>query len=328
MARPFPTVLSLAAALAASATAFAQDAPGGTGRAAPDGRGAADSQGATAAQAAAGDARPEELTSEADLRGIRCRVVLRRGAAVDGVLPAGINWERRIDGGFTPAKREDAGAGLRVFFVMGMDGEIFVDAAQVGEVVERGALSEEQAEEIRLKILAERRKALDERRKQLLLREAAVQAELERITAGVAPVIQQPLAEPSGDSSQPAPEDSGGGEEVAPEAWETVVGLMPTAAGAPQSDADAGSAAKPRPDEDLSADEKRRKGEALYERFPPPAWSEQRYELIDSRARIAKIAPDREEAEFVAGFKFWKEVFDRRQRAAADQKAASTNSGE
>jgi len=299
MGRPLPTALSLAVALAApAALAAPQDA---------------------APAAAAGDTtKPDDLASGSDLRGMRCRVLLKRGAAVDGVLPAGIAWERRAEGGgFATAKRDDPGAGIRVFFVMGMDGEIFLEASQVDEVVERGSLSDEQAEEMRIRILQERRRALEERRKALLERETALQRELEQILGGgaAAPPPPPPTAPSAPTAGTPAPAADAG----TPSEDREVVGILPTTEVAPASAAGAAAAASA----PLTPEEKRRKADALLEKFPPPAWTEERYELIYNRERVAKIAPDTEEAEFVAGYDLWKDALDRRQKAAADARRAA-----
>jgi hypothetical protein len=305
--RASPAALALALALAAPAASAAPS---------PQDEGASPSP---AAEAAA--AEPAPVAAENDLKGRRARAILRRGAVVEGVLPGGIAWERRSEegGGFEPAREGDSGAGLRFFFVMGMDGEIFISRADVKEVVDLGTLSDELAEEMKVRILQERRDALDRRRRELEAREAQLQRELERLLGppredAAAVPAQAPSPDASGVTpgagSEPAPEPEPEGPAQA-EAPAPGTVVTPPAAGA----ADAPKEETP--------EQRRRRGDALLERFPPPAWSEERYDVIDTRTRLAKIPPDEEEAAFLAGFDAWKEAFERREAAEAAGKAGA-----
>jgi len=280
--------------------------------------------GATAPISEVASADPAPLAAESDLRGRRARAILRRGAVVEGVLPGGIAWERRAEdgSGFEPAKPDDPAAGLRFFFVMGMDGEIFLSRSEVKEIVDIGSLSDAQAEEMKAGIIEERRAAIDKRRRDLEAREAQLQRELERL---LGPGRQDPApAAPPADSvfgeapaPTPAPESEPEDRPEGPTSETPAPGVAAAPAAVP---------AAPAPGDHETPTERRRRGDALLERFPPPAWSVERFDTIDTRTRLAKIPPDEEEAAFLAGFEVWREAFDRRAAAEAARKAGTTAS--
>ena len=233
------------------------------------------------------------LGAEGELRGMRCRLVLRGRAVIEGVLPEGKAWEKRDEKGqFVPAQEKEPGAGLRLFFAMGMDGEIFIRTSDIKDVVDLGNVSDEIAAALKEKILAERRRLLEEK-------EELVRKELARIL---------------GSEQAPAPAPAS----TAPLASaETPAATAAPAAAPPVASAETPAAAKISPEE-----ARRRKGDALLDKFPSPDWSEKRYLELYDRIRLAKVAPDTQEQEFLDGFELWKEALGRRKKAEEAAAAA------
>jgi hypothetical protein len=105
---------------------------------------------------------------EIDVRGNRFKVKLKRGSVVHGVLPRGVYWER-LDmlGDYVEAKKGDTGAGVRIQFVLGMEGDIFIQEKDIAEIEDLGALTEEERDRIRDRILSDRRRAIEARERSL-----------------------------------------------------------------------------------------------------------------------------------------------------------------
>lgn len=103
--------------------------------------------------------------SAASAEGRTATVKLKTGRSLSGAVLADGVWEKRdASGAWSAAKREDAGAGVRVWYVDGLDGYLFVRAADVQDVVVEGAWGDaEKKAQDKLRADAERR-AADERK--------------------------------------------------------------------------------------------------------------------------------------------------------------------
>jgi len=138
---------ALASLLALPSRSFAQDG----GAAKPD-------------ASAAGKPAPEQPPPE--VKGNRFRVTLKSGAKIEGLMPQGVAWEKRDElGDYVEATETEKGAGLRLNFVLSMEGDIFILKRDIEEVKDLGALTEEQKLAIKESVLAARKKILEEREK-------------------------------------------------------------------------------------------------------------------------------------------------------------------
>lgn len=167
--------LALAAILAAAAPAAAQDpAP------AP-----APSGGAAAAPA-------PEVDTDVKVEGNRFRVKLRTGAVIEAVLPQGVVWEKiNRYGDYVVAKEADRGAGIRLHFVLNLDGELFIKRSDIAEdengrplIRDLGELTPEQKAAIIQRVIAQRQKVLEERERALREELARLKAEQEKREGG------------------------------------------------------------------------------------------------------------------------------------------------
>ncbi|MCI0585474.1 MAG: hypothetical protein L0323_01380, partial [Planctomycetes bacterium] len=115
------------------------------------------------------EVRPRaEVDTHVDVRGNRFEVKLSHGARIEGVLPQGKRWERLDEvGEYAECAETDKGAGLRLYYVLGMEGDIFIKKPDIVEIRDLGALTDEQMRAIRDKVIAQRRKVIDEREKAL-----------------------------------------------------------------------------------------------------------------------------------------------------------------
>jgi hypothetical protein len=119
-----------------------------------------DTGGATGAKA--------EIDTNVDVRGNSFEIKLVQGARISGVLPSGKRWERLDQFGEYEECEENAkGAGLRLHYVLGMEGEIFIKRLDIAEIKDLGALSDEQKRLIRDQVIAQRKKLIEEREKAL-----------------------------------------------------------------------------------------------------------------------------------------------------------------
>ncbi|MCE9635495.1 MAG: hypothetical protein K8T90_07300 [Planctomycetes bacterium] len=115
--------LALTLTVAASAPLFADDKP-------------ADAPVPAASPAASGNSSR------------RVRVKFRTGRTVEGVVLTAGTWERRdADRGWVAARREERGAGIRLWWVHDLDGFQFVAARDLLDVAESGSVSLEQSRE-------------------------------------------------------------------------------------------------------------------------------------------------------------------------------------
>jgi hypothetical protein len=137
---------------------------------------------APAEEPAARQGDPEEIDTNVEVKGDRYRVKLKNGSQIEGLLPRGVVWEKLDEAGdeYVECKQEDKGAGLRLHFVLNLEGELFVRSMDIAEgkegIKNLGELTEEQRIAIREQVLTQRRRALEEREK-------AVREELRRIAA-------------------------------------------------------------------------------------------------------------------------------------------------
>ncbi len=126
----------------------------------------------------------EEVDTRVDLKGNRFSVTLKNGNILVGVMPNGLVWEKPDELGiYTVAKDSDAGVGIRLYYVLNMDGDLFISRGDIGlddrrklQVRDLGELTEAQKAEIRERILSDRRKVIEDR-------ETRINEELARITA-------------------------------------------------------------------------------------------------------------------------------------------------
>ncbi len=153
-ARPL-VPLALAALLAAPA--LAQD-----GGPAPAPKGAAPPAAAPAPQG--------EVDTHVEVRGNRFRIKLRRGTQLEGLLPRGMAWEKMDQyGDYVEAKEGEKGAGLRVFYVLNMDGDIFIKRGDIeeGGIKDLGAPTLEEVLALQQRIISQRKKVVEDREKAL-----------------------------------------------------------------------------------------------------------------------------------------------------------------
>lgn len=221
MTRPFRIVLlSLASfgLLGVATEALAQDAGGGRpggaggppplpapGQTPPPAESGGDaSKGAEPAKAEGTKPAAGAVDEMVEVRGNRFKIRLKRGSVIHGILPKGLFWERQdLMGDYEPSKKGADGAGLRIQYVLGMDGDIFVLERDIAEIEDMGALSEEDRARIRERILADRRKIIEER-------ERALRSELDRIRDMAS---EHPDGEGTGEAVKPEGDGSGMTEE-------------------------------------------------------------------------------------------------------------------
>ncbi len=257
---------AFAALLAAALPAVAQEAP----RPGPASEG--------------GDAAPraEDPQAQVEVKGNRFRVKLRVGSEIEGVLPRGLFWEKqdRI-GDYVPAKEKDKGAGIRLYYVLNMEGELFIKRADIALREESGAsslvlrdlgaLTEEQKSAIRERVLAQRRKVIEDREK-------TVKAEMEK------------FAKEEEEKKRKETEKQGAAKE--------------------------GEASAP-----ASEDEEAKKGDALLAKYPPPDWGEEKIKDIEHREVVLGVFRNEQEKEFIDNFALWKASKERMDKAEAERKA-------
>jgi len=131
-------------------------------------------------------AKPKEPDAPApEVKGNRFRLKLNRGSIIEGILPQGLHWEKQDVGGeYVDAAETEKGAGIRLQYVLNLDGDIFVQRADIAEIKDLGALTEEDKLQIQRQVLATRKKALEERervlREEMAKMAAAGRAQLEQ----------------------------------------------------------------------------------------------------------------------------------------------------
>jgi hypothetical protein len=141
----------------AIAPALAQEAGG---KAAPEKKGTEAPEKAAEEEAAAEPEKEEELKP---VSGEKVEVLLREGDTIVGVVK-GSRSEVMVNGRYRKAKdKEEPGAGIRVFYAMGLNGFLFVPYATIEEVTYQGELTVDEGIAIARRIAAERRASEQER---------------------------------------------------------------------------------------------------------------------------------------------------------------------
>jgi len=218
--------------------------------------------------------KPKAEEPPPEVKGSRYSITLRTGGKVEGILPQGVRWEKRDQyGEFVEAAETEKGAGLRLNYVLNMEGDIFVQKKDIAEVKDLGALTDEQKLAIKDKVLANRKKALEEREKIFreemakqgaAAKEAAKEAEKEAKGKGEEKVGEKKEGEEKGEKKQVVSESD------------------------------------------------QKKGDALLEKFPPAEWGPKRLKDILRREVVNGIFRNDEEAEFIVNFDLWKDAFERK----------------
>jgi hypothetical protein len=107
-----------------------------------------------------------KVEEKIEVKGNRYRFKLANGSVIVGVLPNGLHWERLdFNGDYEDCKEKDEGAGVRIQWVMDMDGDVFLQRREMSEFKDLGALTEEQKLAIRERVLADKVRLLEEREK-------------------------------------------------------------------------------------------------------------------------------------------------------------------
>jgi hypothetical protein len=138
--------------------------------------------------APAEDGEPAVVDTVVEVRGNRYRIKLAHGAQIEGVLPSGVKWERLDQyGEYEECKETEKGAGLRLGYVLGMEGDIHILRKDITDIRDLGALTDEEQRAIRDRVIAARKKVIEQREKALredLRRMAEEQRERDAQAAG------------------------------------------------------------------------------------------------------------------------------------------------
>ena len=121
-----------------------------------------------------------EVDTRVEIRGNRYRLKLKRGTQIEGLLPRGLIWEKMDQfGDYEEAKEADKGSGLRVFYVLNMDGDIFIKRSDILDedgIKDLGAPTLEEVLALQQKVISQRKKVVEDREK-------AVREEIQRLGA-------------------------------------------------------------------------------------------------------------------------------------------------
>jgi len=220
------------------------------------------------------EAPEEELEP---VTGEKVEIRLREGDVIRGVVKGARAELLSPSGRFVPAKnREVEGAGIRVYYAMGLNGFLFVPYNTIEDLSFRGALSESEGIDIARRIASERRRSEADRIRAVQELEAKKRAAAEKKAA-------EEAAAAEGAEGEEAPAEKGPAKPVAAKGAEE----------APQSDAD--RAAKVR---------------ELLKRFPPSEWKPSRLAEIKDRNLILNIKPTAEERVFMENYALWLEGYE------------------
>jgi len=238
--------------LIAAAPASAQDAPAPTGE---------------SAEAAAPAPEPDPPA----VRGEKVEVHLRSGVVLTGILKGG-RYEIMRGTGYVAVKDEETpGAGVRIFYTLGLDGFVFIPFEAVKSIEYPGQMSVEEGKKLARVMRDDRRKA--ERDRDRAVREIAAKK------AAFAAALR-------GEQEEEGAEEEAGFE-VLPEAPEVPVHEEPGP-------------------ENLARQEEM---DRLLLRFPPPEWKPSRFIDLKRRAVKEDIFPNEEEREFVKHYDLWLEAY-------------------
>jgi len=141
--------------------------PGGSGPA-PSPQPAPSGDPAPSDEGGGGSGRQAEVDTNVDVRGNSFEIKLVNNARIEGILPQGKRWERLDQfGEYEECEENDKGAGLRLHYVLGMEGETFIKRQDIDSIRDLGALTDEQKRSIRDQVIAQRKKLIEEREKAL-----------------------------------------------------------------------------------------------------------------------------------------------------------------
>ncbi len=255
-------ILVALAMLFPAGPARAQDAPAGTaGEIAPP---AGEPAGAEAPAPAAADAAVGE----------RVEIRMKGGVVLTGMVKSR-QFEVQRGFQFQNAENEDTpGAGLRVWYAMGLNGFIFVPHEEVEGIRFLGGMTEAEVKAL----VAE-------------LEDARIKAEQDRARAAAEMAAKRQAKKAAAEEG-----NAEGTPPVAPgeEPADTGKGPVPPPAGAPAVPADPARLAKMK---------------ELLQRFPPRDWKPTRLEEIKKRIIVLDVFPSTEEQAFIENFDLWMEGY-------------------
>ena len=233
-------------------------------------------QGTPAPKEEKAGARASEQKLE-PVTGEKVEIILRSGVPIRGVV-RGHRVELHHDTRYIPsADRKARGAGIRVFYAMGLNGFIFVPYSTVDEIEFRGTLTEAEGLELAKSLKNENDRAEKER--------AAAAAEMELKKAAAVAAAEDKAAAEKAAAEKPAPKP----EEV-----------TPSIGGGKQSD----------PLAAIEDSNRMFNIRELLKRFPPAEWKPSRLDEIKRRAIILNIYPSGEESAFMEKYDLWLEGYE------------------
>jgi hypothetical protein len=228
--------------------------------------------------------------------GERVEIRMRLGVVLTGMVKSR-QFEVQRGFQFHPAESEDTpGAGLRVWYAMGLNGFIFVPHEEVEGVRFLGGMTDAE-----VKVLVAE------------LEDARLKAEQDRARAAAEMAAKRAAkkAEADGQAAEEAPAEE--------------PGLEPPDTGKAPGVPSAGPAAAP------PADPKRlAKIKELLARFPPREWKPARLEEIKKRIIVLDVFPSDEERAFIENFDLWQEgyrLWQQAQGGAEKEPAAPAEGG-
>jgi hypothetical protein len=238
-------------------------------------------------------AAEEKFIGEDD---VKVEVRLRNGKAVNGVARGGRLVEKLERMGFVPASETaEIGSGIRLWYVLQINGFIFVDYRDIEEVRVQGPVPSEEASSLTRSIL-DMRKEDEEFRAKRIAEVKAIESESRR--------VREDEERAKSDKAGGPGEEGGAGTE------------------APRDD----DAATVPPEERMRRAEE---GRALLKKFPPEdGWTPDRRKSILRREEVLGLEPTDAEKEFLRGYERWKAAFDAAAKPAGGAGAPETKKDE
>ena len=241
------------------------------------------------AEAPAGkeDTAEEELVA---VTGEKIEVLLREGDTLEGVVK-GSRAEVMVNGRYRKAKNRDVdGAGIRVYYAMGLNGFVFVPYATIENIEFQGELSADEGIMIARRIAAERRQSEQDR--------VRIAEELEAKKRARKEAAEKEKAEAEG-----VAED--GAEEAGKKDDRT-------------SGKDGGEKAG---EAKLSDADRAKKIRDLLTKYPPEEWKPSRLAEIKDRKLILNIYPNEAERGFMENYDLWLKGYEiwQKQKSATDK---------
>jgi len=219
-------------------------------------------------------AAPAEETPVVELKpitGEKVEIRLREGDILRGVLK-GARAEVMLNGRYRKVEnRTIEGAGIRIYYAMGLNGFVFVPYASISDIEFKGELTSEEGIDIARRIVAERKRSERQRIRLAMELEAKRRAKQEA-------AARKKAAEESGEET----------------AEGTKPGTKKAGADAPKEGAD-----------------RAKKIRALLKRYPPGKdWKPSRLAEIKDRQLILNIYPTEEERGFMENYDLWLEGYE------------------